>query len=224
MSHRRVRVFHETLEFQSVKSLDTFWILYAPMSQHLIPAFTIPPQAWLNGGGQTRELFTWPSDSKVWQLRISMADISAPGPFSAYLGVKRLFTVLSGDGVTLHLPAGDVGLRVGDAPFAFDGAHAPGCTPIGGATTDLNVMSRDGQIAMKMIAYNNAAVAVSRHFGMFTKVSGTLTDDKTQCIRIPAMTLFWDDEVLPGSQWHFEPDQAEPDPTGWWIGFTPATV
>ncbi|NVO07869.1 MAG: HutD family protein, partial [Rhodoferax sp.] len=68
---------------------------------HIIQAEQVAPQAWRNGGGQTRELLTWP-DATDWHLRISRADIEADGPFSAFAGVQRWFVVLSGKGVVLR--------------------------------------------------------------------------------------------------------------------------
>ena len=66
----------------------------------------VPPQPWRNGGGSTRELFTWPGGAAPWQLRISVADIERDAPFSAYPGVERWFAVVEGAGVRLQLPGG----------------------------------------------------------------------------------------------------------------------
>ena len=40
----------------------------------LIDAASVAPQAWRNGGGQTRELIAWPAGAD-WRVRISRADI-----------------------------------------------------------------------------------------------------------------------------------------------------
>ena len=103
----------------------------------------VAPQPWRNGGGVTRELLAWPS-AAAWRVRISVADISAPGPFSSFPGVQRWFAVLEGDGVCLSLVAGDCRQTRGDPPLVFDGAEAPGCALLGGPTRDLNLMLRDG--------------------------------------------------------------------------------
>ena len=58
------------------------------------------PQAWRNGGGSTRELLAWPAGAD-WRVRVSVAEIGADGPFSAFDGVERWFAVLSGAGVVL---------------------------------------------------------------------------------------------------------------------------
>ena len=103
----------------------------------------VAPTAWRNGGGRTRELLAWPPGPD-WRLRISVADIDADGPFSAFPGVQRRFAVLSGAGVVLRVGDRDRRLTPADPPLAFDGADAPGCRLIDGATRDLNLMVRDG--------------------------------------------------------------------------------
>lgn len=108
-----------------------------------IRASDIAPTPWRNGGGRTRELFAWPPGDD-WKLRISLADIAADGPFSAFPGVQRWFAVLSGAGVVLHFAAdGERRLDPSSAPLAFDGAAAPGCSLVAGPTRDLNLMLRD---------------------------------------------------------------------------------
>lgn len=101
------------------------------------------PQAWRNGGGCTRELLAWPAGAD-WRVRISVAEIAADGPFSAFDGVERWFAVLSGAGVALGLPGGEHRLTPTSAPLRFDGSAAPGCRLIDGATSDLNLMLRAG--------------------------------------------------------------------------------
>ena len=65
---------------------------------HTITVDSAPVTPWRNGGGVTRELLAWPNPAD-WRLRISVADIAADGPFSAFPGVRRWFTLLSGEGV-----------------------------------------------------------------------------------------------------------------------------
>ncbi len=101
------------------------------------------PQAWRNGGGITRELLAWPAGAD-WRVRISVAEIGADGPFSAFEGIERWFAVLSGAGVVLGLPGNEHRLTPASAPLRFDGAAAPGCRLIDGATSDLNLMLRAG--------------------------------------------------------------------------------
>ena len=70
---------------------------------NLLRCDAVEPQSWKNGGGLTRELLAWPARDG-WALRISVADIRADGPFSAFAGVDRWFAVLEGNGVRLVLP------------------------------------------------------------------------------------------------------------------------
>lgn len=107
-----------------------------------------PAQTWRNGGGVTRELLAWSAgevraDTGVaWELRVSVADITRDGPFSAFPGIRRCFAVLEGDGVELMLDGQARRLTSVDDPLGFDGAAAPGCRLLGGATRDLNLMVR----------------------------------------------------------------------------------
>ena len=82
----------------------------APTTVNLVRLADATAQPWRNGGGMTRELLTWqrpdlPS-SQGWSVRVSVADIARDGPFSAYPGVTRAFTVLEGEGVTLDWGGG----------------------------------------------------------------------------------------------------------------------
>lgn len=113
------------------------------MTLQIVHADAVEPTPWRNGGGRTRELLAWPPGPD-WKLRISLADIAADGPFSAFPGVQRWFAVLSGAGVVLHFADGDRRLDSSSAPLAFDGAAAPGCSLVAGPTRDLNLMLRSG--------------------------------------------------------------------------------
>lgn len=106
----------------------------------------IAPTPWKNGGGSTREIAVWPPgadmDSFAW--RISVADIGADGPFSAFPGIDRQIVLINGAGV--HLQAHDDTfchklVRVGE-PFAFSGDTAVHATLVDGPTQDFNVMTR----------------------------------------------------------------------------------
>ena len=104
----------------------------------------VRPQPWRNGGGSTRTLFTWPVSTRPWLLRISVADITQDGPFSAFAGVDRWFAVLQGAGVVLALPGGNTTQTVHSAPLQFAGEAATGCQLIDGPTRDLNLMLQRG--------------------------------------------------------------------------------
>ena len=105
----------------------------------LIAADTVAPERWRNGGGATRELL---ADGPGWAWRISLADIDADGPFSAFDGVRRWFAVVAGNGVELDFADGACRVLAGTEPIDFDGAAAPCCRLIDGPTRDLNLMLR----------------------------------------------------------------------------------
>lgn len=113
---------------------------------HFIALAEATPQPWRNGGGVTRELLAWapasPPAPQDWTVRVSVADITRDGPFSAFAGVERGFTVLEGAGVVLTLDGRTFPLTPGDDPLRFDGAAAPGCRLLDGPTRDLNLMVR----------------------------------------------------------------------------------
>lgn len=109
-----------------------------------VRAADLTPQPWRNGGGRTRELLAWPAGAG-WQIRVSLADIDADGPFSAFAGVQRWFAVIEGAGVVLAFAGGaSQRLTTTQGPIAFDGADAPDCRLVAGPTRDLNLMLRDG--------------------------------------------------------------------------------
>jgi uncharacterized protein len=102
---------------------------------------SIAATPWKNGGGTARDLLMWPAQSD-WSLRISVAEITRDGPFSDYRGFERWFAVLQGTGVALQLGADRWEQRLGAPPLRFDGALAPMCWLIDGATSDLNLLVR----------------------------------------------------------------------------------
>lgn len=99
---------------------------------------------WKNGGGLTREIAAFPPgagmDTFLW--RISMAEVSATGPFSHFEGVDRHLTVLRGQ-LRLDFPDGQCTLNPFDSQ-AFAGDIPVLGTPLESPVTDLNVMTRRG--------------------------------------------------------------------------------
>lgn len=108
----------------------------------------IAPVPWKNGGGTTREIAVWPpgADMDAFAWRISVADIAADGPFSAFPGIDRQIVLIDGAGVYLQARDGAFQhklTRVGE-PFAFSGDSAVHATLVDGPTRDFNVMTRRG--------------------------------------------------------------------------------
>lgn len=124
----------------------------------------LPATPWKNGGGLTREIVCQPEGASVqdFDWRVSLAQIAANGPFSAFPGIDRVITLLEGDGVRLgaanagpapeqpleqpldHRPNHQLDhlLDTPWAPFAFPGEVAIEARLLGGPCLDLNVMTR----------------------------------------------------------------------------------
>jgi uncharacterized protein len=102
---------------------------------------------WKNGGGITREVAAFPDganfDSFDW--RVSIATVSADGPFSQLPNIERRLVLLEG---RLFLQIGDqaaIELSSTSPPIALSGDVATYARPLVGPATDLNVMTRRGR-------------------------------------------------------------------------------
>ena len=182
-----------------------------------IHADCVAPQAWRNGGGRTCELLARPSGAE-WKVRVSLADIEADGPFSAFPGVQRWFAVVQGAGVVLRFAGAERVARAGDAPLHFDGDEAPGCSLIAGPTRDLNLMVRGGMGTMQRVLAGRAWAERFEERGLFTLCAGRWrleSDDGASGLPVERHTLLWD---LGDEPCRFTP-QAD-GPCGWWLGFS----
>lgn len=187
----------------------------------LIAVAAATPQPWRNGGGITRELFTWPSTGP-WQLRISVADIESDGPFSAFDGVDRWFAVVQGAGVRLGLTAGPVELHADSAPLPFAGEAAPGCTLIAGTTRDLNLMVQRaaGHGAMQRVQPGTAHASAAPLRALFTAEPLSLRIDDQPALTVPAWTLAVSTRAA-HQRWLAAGGGATPQ--AWWLAFEPNT-
>lgn len=106
--------------------------------------------AWKNGQGLTEEVAAFPPGSDVgsFEWRLSIAHVEADGAFSEFAGIDRTIALLDGPGLALDLPDGStVKLFPGGAPFPFPGEWKISSRNAGGATIDLNIMTRRGVCA-----------------------------------------------------------------------------
>lgn len=190
------------------------------MKPAIIQANSVVPQAWRNGGGETRELIVWPLGESPWQMRISLADIESNGPFSPFQKVMRWFTVVEGPGVRLRFANEEKLMTSTSAPLCFAGGAPPDCELINGSTRDLNLMIRRGsgkmQIAFDRIAWRTATAQC----GLFTATAGFVHVGAKSFGPIAAHSLVWFDEA-PAAPLIFESLHASNMPAGWWLSFTP---
>ena len=140
------------------------------MGMHFFSSAQLPATPWKNGGGTTQEVVCWPQGAGLdsFQWRISIAEIASNGPFSAFAGIDRTITLLTGDGVRLCAADGSVGhvLQQPLAPFAFSGDVALDCTLLGGASQDFNVMVRRGAWQAVVRPVQGAAAHTQAHAGL----------------------------------------------------------
>lgn len=125
---------------------------------------------WKNGQGLTEEVMASPAGSGTagFDWRISIAHVAADGPFSLFAGVDRTIALLDGPGLALDLPEGRVEVLAPDgAPFSFPGEWEISSRNLGGATIDLNVMTRRGRCShtLRRRRLHPGAIMAAESFG-----------------------------------------------------------
>ena len=104
---------------------------------------------WKNGGGVTSEVAAHPPGSGFDALdwRVSIARIRAAGPFSSLPGLDRRLAVLEGR-LSIAIDRSPAVQISADTPaLHFAGEVPVQAHPVGGAVTDLNVMTRRGSFS-----------------------------------------------------------------------------
>ena len=110
------------------------------------------PEPWRNRGGVTRELARHPksdpsgndaADDGAWGWRVSIAEVSQAGSFSAYPGTERVLTVIDGELLLLNVDGAEHPLEK-YRPFRFSGGAASAASLPTGDIKDLNVITRNG--------------------------------------------------------------------------------
>ena len=183
----------------------------------LVRADQVTPELWRNGGGRTCELLAWPAGPD-WRLRISLADIEADGPFSNFAGVQRWFAVIAGAGVQLRFADAVHRLTPDSTALHFDGANAPDCALLDGATRDLNLMARDGAALLQPALAQTDWCGAFTQRGLFTLLPGELRCERHGRVALAALTLAWG--MGPGACC-FVPDRPQGAVRcGWWLGWS----
>jgi environmental stress-induced protein Ves len=102
---------------------------------------------WRNGGGLTREVASSGGPgTQGFDWRVSIADVSEPGPFSSFPGVDRIITLVAGQRMDLVIDGVEYVLGPGE-PLSFNGASQASCTDLLGPVRDLNVMTRSDRLS-----------------------------------------------------------------------------
>ncbi|MEU6890358.1 HutD family protein [Streptomyces sp. NPDC046557] len=103
-----------------------------------------PAASWKNGGGVTREIAAGPEGAGMEDFlwRVSLADVTADGPFSAFPGVDRTLTLAEGAGMDLTIGGERRLVDERFVPQHFPGGHPTECRLLGGPVVNFNVMYR----------------------------------------------------------------------------------
>ena len=117
----------------------------SPQSSLVLHAAGYRRMRWKNGAGWTSEILkvhgSEDRDTNDWDWRLSIAEIEADAPFSAFPGVDRELVLLSGNGLRLRFEDGDVhDLLPPHDKLRFAGERAALGELIDGPTRDFNLM------------------------------------------------------------------------------------
>lgn len=153
---------------------------------------TLPVSSWRNGGGETREIISWPVGQSDFEWRASIATIAADGPFSLFAGIDRSIALLSGEGVYLRSEqAVDHALTQIGAPYSFSGEVPITATLVGGVTTDFNIMTRRGSCSAQVRAQSHDFDVNRQTAGLLYVLRGEW--QVTASIKLSAeQGLYWD--------------------------------
>jgi hypothetical protein len=118
---------------------------------------------WKNGGGQTTEIAVYPSGSTQadFDWRVSIADVAADAPFSAFAGVDRTLALLSGAGMRLTGATHATELRAPYEPYRFSGDDETTCTLVDGPVRDFNLMVRRARARGELVVVRAEAARIA---------------------------------------------------------------
>jgi len=153
----------------------------------LLPAADRQAAPWKNGGGLTREVAVWPPGAGFddFDWRVSMAEIHANGPFSAFPGVDRFLAVTAGSGLRLSI-RGEPPLRLdtNTPPIHFTGDAPCEAALLAGPVSDLNVMVRRGRFdaRVRRTDINGFASVITEVEQTLVVALGPLTLGNGECL------------------------------------------
>ena len=127
--------------------------------RHLRPAdFSV--MQWQNGRGTTTELFRENDATGDLLWRLSRADVTESGPFSALPGIDRILMLLEGVGFDLDFGThGYVKVTEPLVPVVFSGDWPTRAENVRGPSRDLNLMLARGRAAAEISVIRGAGAA-----------------------------------------------------------------
>ncbi|MFD3543833.1 HutD family protein [Streptomyces sp. NPDC058662] len=113
---------------------------------------------WKNGAGVTREIAVRPEGAGTGDFawRVSLADVRADGPFSAFPDVDRTLTLAEGAGMDLTVAGARHLVDERYAPQDFAGDAPTGCRLLDGPVVNFNVMFRRGSVRARTAVVRGA--------------------------------------------------------------------
>ncbi|HBN29799.1 MAG: HutD family protein [Rhodobacterales bacterium] len=103
---------------------------------------------WKNGGGITHEIAK-AEDAQGLIWRLSIAEVASDGPFSAFVGLSRILTVIEGSGLVLDTPDGPLVAEL-LKPLAFSGDLPVTSRMVDGPIRDFNVIYDAARVRAKV--------------------------------------------------------------------------
>lgn len=133
-------------------------------------------QPWRNGAGVTHELVRWPG-AEPFAVRISVADVTAPAPFSAFPGYRRWLYLLEGGPVSLDVAGAAVVLAAPGDGLVFTGEAQVAATAVARPSRDLNFMVRAELPARAELLRGGARVELAGAVVAVLAIAGEVSAD-----------------------------------------------
>lgn len=117
-----------------------------PQPSRVLRAEDYRRMRWKNGAGWTSEILRVP-DADDWAWRLSIAELEADAPFSAFPGVERELVLLEGNGLRLRFGDGRVEeLRPPHGRARFGGEEPLSGELLDGPSRDFNLMWKRAEV------------------------------------------------------------------------------
>ena len=157
-----------------------------------IPRECLRAAPWKNGGGSTMEIAISPAGAglREFDWRISLATITASGPFSSFPGIDRSLMLVDGDSVQLTLDGTRKVTLSAAQPMLWFPGEAVVSAQVKGTTTDFNVMTRRGEWTATVQVIHAEQVSPDSPAGLYMVLddSWKIADDP---LLAPGQGLWW---------------------------------
>lgn len=130
-------------------------------AQRHFTLLSLPREPWKNGGGWTRPVAAAVGEGGQIHWRVSVADITAAGPFSVFEGLDRQAAMLQGARLRLRAeqPEHDVCFNGPGSRAAFAGERRLVCdAPTEQPTALWNVMHRRGRVHAEVAVHSDTVL------------------------------------------------------------------